>query len=119
MRVVKGQWEDPDAPDRDPRDGFYEVVDRLAGRVRRVAVATHDVPLAERCLDRLAKAGTPADYELLHGLPSRRALRLAQRKRVQVRVYVPYGASWLPYSADWARRNPQVVLWLLRDFLGG
>jgi len=119
VRVVKGQWEDPDAPGRDAREGFLAVVSRLAGRARHVAVATHDVPLAERCVRALQDAGTPVELELLHGLPMRRALGMARRRRVGVRVYVPYGESWLPYSLDYVERHPDVVLRLVRDLLGG
>lgn len=119
VRVVKGQWEDPDAPGRDARQGFLAVVERLAGRARLVAVATHDVPLAERCVAVLRDAGTPVEIELLHGLPMRRALGLARRRRVPARVYVPYGESWLPYSLDYAERHPEIVLRLARDLLGG
>lgn len=119
VRIVKGQWEDPDAPGRDAREGFVEVVSRLAGRSRRVAVATHDVPLAERCVRVLQEAGTPVEIELLHGLPMRKALGLARRRRVALRVYVPYGESWLPYSLDYVERHPDVVLRLARDLLGG
>jgi proline dehydrogenase len=46
VRVVKGQWPAPQAPEQDPRAGFLAVVERLAGRARRVAVATHDDGLA-------------------------------------------------------------------------
>ena len=118
-RVVKGQWADPDAPDRDGREGCLEVVRRLAGKARLVAIATHDVPLAERCVRVLQETSTPVELELLHGLPMRGALSMARRCRVPVRVYVPYGESWLPYSLDYVERHPEVMLWLVRDLLGG
>ena len=119
VRVVKGQWVDPEAPERDAREGYLEVVRRLAGKARLVAIATHDVPLAERCVRVLADAGTPFELEMLHGLPMRKALSLARRRRVPVRIYVPYGESWLPYSLDYVERHPEVMLWLVRDLLGG
>jgi len=119
VRVVKGQWPDPEVPALDPAEGFYRVVDTLAGRAKRVAVATHDVALAERCLHRLQQAGTPADYELLHGLPMRQALKMARRRRVRVRIYVPYGASFLPYSLDYVQKHPAVIFWLAKDALSG
>ena len=119
VRVVKGQWVDPEAPDRDAREGYLEVVRGLAGKARLVAIATHDVPLAERCVRVLQDAGTPHELELLHGLPMRKALSLAKRRRVPTRIYVPYGESWLPYSLDYVERHPEVMLWLLRDLLGG
>jgi proline dehydrogenase len=119
VRVVKGQWEDPDDPERDPADGFLEVVARLAGRARHVAVATHHSALAARCFDVLARRGTSAELELLHGLPMRRALAMARRRGIPARVYVPYGTSFLPYSLDYVERNPRVVFWIVRDFVGG
>jgi proline dehydrogenase len=46
VRVVKGQWPDPQQPDIDLRDGFLAVIDALAGRAASVGIATHDLPLA-------------------------------------------------------------------------
>lgn len=115
VRVVKGQF--PSRDEMDPRAGFLEVVDRLAGRARFVAVATHDAPLAEIALDHLISAGTPCEAELLYGLPSRRALRVARAKRVTPRLYVPYGQAWLPYRLSHARHNPGLLWWVTRDLV--
>jgi proline dehydrogenase len=114
VRVVKGQWADPGHP-IDPRQGFMQLIDRLAGRAAHVAVATHDAELAERALVRLSAAGTPAELELIHGLPMRAASDVARRLHVPVRVYIPYGHAWLPYAASGARRNPKVLWWLMED----
>ena len=73
VRVVKGQWYDSADPTLDPRAGFLGIVDELAGRVPRVAIATHDVALARLAIERLRAAGTACDWELLYGLPGRRA----------------------------------------------
>src|SRR5262245_54202097 len=42
VRVIKGQWPDPEVPRLDPREGYLAVIDRLAGRSALVEVATHD-----------------------------------------------------------------------------
>lgn len=118
VRVVKGQWGDPGAPERDARAGFLEVVEALAGRARKVLVATHDAALLERALARLGAAGTPTAVEVLHGLPRRRAVKVARRLRVPLRVYVPYGSSWLPYSLEQVRRRPALLVWALADRVG-
>ena len=118
VRVVKGQWGDPNDPRRDMRAGFLEVVDRLAGGTAPVAVATHDVPLAAAVLQRLAAAGTSHSLELLFGLPRRAALELARARGVAVRVYVPYGAAYLPYALGRLRQNPRIAWWLLKDLVG-
>jgi proline dehydrogenase len=115
VRVVKGQWADPEYPDIDLRKGFLAVIDRLAGRARHVAVATHDAPLAREALRRLTAAGTPCELELLFGLPMRAARREARNLGVSTRVYVPYGHSWVPYALSWVKQNPQVLWWVLTD----
>jgi proline dehydrogenase len=115
VRVVKGQWADPEHPNIDPREGFLAVVDRLAGRARHVLVATHDAPLARMAMRRLIDAGTPCELELLFGLPMRAAMRAARDLGVRSRVYVPYGHSWVPYALSWVRQNPRVLWWVLTD----
>jgi proline dehydrogenase len=118
VRVVKGQWEDPQYS-IDPRRAFMNLIDRLAGRAAHVAVATHDPELARQALDRLSASGTPAELELLFGLPMRAARNVAQRLTVPVRVYIPYGHAWLPYAIANARNHPRVLLWLLEDAVRG
>ena len=119
VRVVKGQWPDPQHREMNPREGYLNVIDRLAGRARFVAVATHDPELGRNALERLRRAGTPCSLELLYGLPVKPALKVARELGVPVRVYVPFGHGWLPYSLTHARRNPRVFWWLLRDLIGG
>ena len=119
VRVVKGQWADPDEPDRDPRKGFLAVIDRLVGGASHVAVATHDQHLARVALRRLRAAGTACELEMLFGLPARRVLQIADEEGVPVRLYVPYGASFLPYRLSHARKIPRVGWWFLRDLLFG
>lgn len=117
VRVVKGQWADPLQPDLDLRTGFLNVIDRLAGHARCVAVATHDPALAREALLRLQAAGTPCELELLYGLPQKAVLRAVKDLRVPVRVYVPYGEAWLPYRLSQVRKNPRILWWVLRDAL--
>jgi proline dehydrogenase len=115
VRVVKGQWPDPDGPAADPRDGFLRIVDALAGRARKVAVASHDPLLAAAAIGKLQQAGTKCELELLFGLPSRAVLQVAQRLGVKVRYYLPYGYAWLPYALNQAKRNPRILWWVVRD----
>jgi proline dehydrogenase len=119
VRVVKGQWADPEEPGRDMRDGFLEIVNRLAGRAQKVAVATHDEPLARSALLRLRSAGTPCELELLYGLPIAAGLRLSRELQIPVRMYIPFGSAWLPYALSQVKANPRVCWWILRDFATG
>ncbi|MBI1764945.1 MAG: proline dehydrogenase [Acidobacteria bacterium] len=117
VRVVKGQWADPQQPELDPRAGFMAVIERLAGRAQHVAVATHDPFLACEAVQLLRASGTPCEIELLYGLPRKALLKVARALNVPVRLYVPYGEAWLPYRLSQVRRNPRVLWWVMRDAL--
>jgi proline dehydrogenase len=117
VRVVKGRWSDPQAPPADAGAGFMALVERLAGRARRVAVATHDEPLARQALQRLRADGTPCELELLFGLPAVAPAKTGDELSVPVRVYVPYGHGTLPYRIPDAWRDTRVLGWLAQDLL--
>jgi len=117
IRLVKGEWADPNWRGQDVEASYFALVARLAGRAAPVAVATHDPGLAERALNMLLAAGTPCELEQLRGLPSRRTTAVARRLGVPVRVYVPFGPGWWPYALDKALGRPYLLKWMIRDWL--
>jgi len=117
VRVVKGQWTDPTAAERDPSAGFLAVIDRLAGRAAKVGIATHDVALAERAVAKLRARNTPFELELLYGLPLAESVRWAKDHDVPVRVYVPFGKGFLPSAVGVLRRNPRLGWLVMKDLL--
>ncbi len=119
VRVVTGEFPDRSEAELDPRTGFLAVVDRLAGRARFVAVATHDAALARVALGRLQAARTPCELELLFGLPLGRPVQVAREAGVGARLYVPYGHAWLPYCLSKVHQNPGLIWWVARDLLVG
>jgi proline dehydrogenase len=117
VRVVKGQWADPSHPVVDPSIGYLSVIDRLAGRAPVVGVATHDVDLARTALRRLRDAGTACELEVLFGLPMRAVSMVARDLGAPVRIYLPFGAAWMPYALGQLRRNPGIAWWIVKDAL--
>lgn len=117
IRLVKGEWADPDWRGQDVEASYLALAGRLAGRAAPVAVATHDPGLAERALTLLLAAGTPCELEQLRGLPARRTMAVARRLGVTVRVYVPFGPGWWPYALDKALARPYFLSWMIRDRL--
>lgn len=115
IRIVKGQFPAPRGEDLDPTAGCLALVERLAGRGRRVSLGTHDPELARAGLRRLLAAGTPCELEVLLGVPARAAVAEARAARAPVRVYVPFGAPDVPYDPAQARRDPRIALRLARD----
>lgn len=118
LRVVKGEWADPDADEGDPGERYLAVIGGLAGREAPVGVATHDPVLAERALGILLASGTPCELEQLRGLPRRRTMAVARKLGVPVRVYVPFGPGWWAYAADKALARPYLARWFWEDLVG-
>jgi proline dehydrogenase len=117
VRVVKGEWPEPDEAPCDLRKGYLEVVDRLAGRARHVAVATHDLVLGQAAIHRLRAAGTPCEIEVLLGMPADPLLTWAKSNAVKTRVYVPYGRGFIPNAVGLLRHNPRLALTIARALL--
>lgn len=118
LRLVKGEWADPDWPDCDMDHAYRALVETLAGRTAPVSVATHKPELADHALRTLRAAGTPCELEQLRGLPMRRTMAIARAQGVPVRVYIPFGEGWWPYALDKALARPYLPLWMLRDLIG-
>ncbi|MGZ8287482.1 MAG: proline dehydrogenase family protein [Allosphingosinicella sp.] len=117
IRLVKGEWADPNWRGQHVESSYLALAARLAGRAAPVAVATHDPGLAERALTILLAAGTPCELEQLRGLPARRTMAVARRLGVPVRVYVPFGPGWWPYALDQALARPYLLSWMITDRL--
>ncbi|MFM5924487.1 MAG: proline dehydrogenase [Novosphingobium sp.] len=118
IRLVKGEWADPNGDTRDQAKAFLELARILAGRAAPVAVATHDPLLAANALEILRQSGTPVELEQLRGLPHRRPSAAARASDVPVRLYVPFGPGWWPYAIDKALARPYLPRWWLEDRLG-
>jgi proline dehydrogenase len=117
IRLVKGEWADPEWRGQDVEASYLALAARLAGRTAPVAVATHDPGLAERALRLLLAAGTPCELEQLRGLPARRTMAVARRLGVPIRVYVPFGPGWWAYALDKALARPYLLKWMIVDRL--
>jgi proline dehydrogenase len=84
------------------------------------AVATHDEYLVCAALDLVDRHGLGTDrYEMqmLLGVDDElRRILIGQGHRM--RVYVPYGADWYPYSMRRLRENPEIAKHVMRATVG-
>ena len=119
VRVIKGEWADVKERERKPFEGFLEIVDRLAGSVPEVGVATHNPAVARKAVRRLRAAGTPCEIEVVRGYPIHRILPVALEEDVPVRVYVPFGHLASPYTLGQVVRRPRIAAWVVRDIFRG
>jgi len=103
------------------RHNYVQALDKLMSRDVYVGIATHDEFLACAASALVDKHGLkPHQYEfqMLLGVDEElRRILIAAGHRL--RVYVPYGADWYPYSIRRLRENPEVARHVLRAMMSG
>ena len=119
VRVVKGQWPDPDNPRADMRAGFLNVIERLAGRARHVAVATHDMTLAAEAIECLRASGTSCELEQIFGMNPPESPRWANTNGIGLRIYIPFGRGFIPNAMRTLKRNPRMAWIIAKRFVAG
>lgn len=115
VRLCKGIYLEPRTiafQDRDTiRNAFVHALGALLDRGSYVGIATHDEWLVEQALAIVTRLGLRRDqYELqmLLGVdPELRRIITAAGHRL--RIYVPFGRHWYPYSVRRLRENPTIV----------
>jgi proline dehydrogenase len=125
VRMVKGIYLEPaHLAHVDPvpiREAFFECSRALLEQGAKLSFATHDELLGERLIELARARGLPpTDYEFQVLLGVREPLWRKWRSAGQfVRVYVPYGPQWRPYSLRRLKKNPEILGHVLRaTFLG-
>jgi len=123
VRLCKGIYIEPRAiaykAHETVRLNFLAALEKLITRGAYVAIATHDDHLVCGALALLDRHRVPREryeFQMLLGVePELRRTLLAAGHRL--RVYVPYGRDWYPYSTRRLRENPQIAKHVLRAFL--
>ncbi len=123
VRVCKGIYVEPRRiayGDREViRSNFIWLLEELMGAGAYVGIATHDEQVvwsAFRTIDRLGLDPSRYEFQMLLGVaaPLRRIIRDAGHR---LRVSVPYGPSWYPYSLRRLRKNPAIAGHVVRALL--
>jgi proline dehydrogenase len=124
VRLCKGIYIEPRAVawkgHETVRANFVAALEKLVERGVYVGVATHDEYLVCRAaalFDRLGVDRQRYEFQMLLGVDTElRRILIAAGHRL--RVYVPYGRDWYPYSLRRLRENPEVAGHVLRATLG-
>jgi proline dehydrogenase len=102
------------------RANFISNMEKLMSGGAYVGVATHDPYLVwagMSAVDRLGLDRDQYEFQMLLGVdPQLRRIILDGGHRL--RVYVPYGRDWYPYSIRRLRENPTVARHVMRAMLG-
>jgi proline dehydrogenase len=99
---------------------FVCSLDKMFEKGAYVGIATHDEKLIFESLQLIRKYGLQRDdYEFQMLLGVDQELRdLLVKDGHRLRVYVPFGKSWLPYSKRRLKENPSIAQHALRQMLG-
>lgn len=102
------------------RLNFLVCLEKMIERGVYCAIATHDEYLVCGAVGLLEKHRVPTDryeFQMLLGVDEQlRQILLDEGHRL--RVYVPYGPDWYPYSIRRLRENPEVAGHVARAFFG-
>lgn len=102
------------------RANFTATLEKLLCNNVYVGIATHDEHLvceAEILIDRLGLTPDRYEFQMLLGVDEELRSILLERGH-KLRVYVPYGRDWYPYSIRRLRENPEVAKHVIRATLG-
>ena len=101
------------------RETFLKQAFRLLKKGNLPAIATHDETLIEKIRGFIEKEKIPRDsfyFELLYGV--RRDIQQSLlRKGYQVRIYVPYGNAWLPYTLRRLGERKENVIFIVKNLI--
>ena len=103
------------------RHNYVQALDKLFSRGTYVGIATHDEFLAAAAAALIDRHGLKPDqyeFQMLLGVDEElRRILIAAGHRL--RVYVPYGHDWYPYSIRRLRENPEVAGHVLKAMMSG
>ena len=123
VRLCKGIYIEPRAVAwkgyETVRLNFLEALEKLFAAGVYVGIATHDEHLACGAVALIDRLGVPREryeFQMLLGVDLElRRILIAEGHRL--RVYVPYGRDWYPYSTRRLRENPEVATHILKGML--
>ncbi|MEE8206344.1 MAG: proline dehydrogenase family protein [Nitrospinaceae bacterium] len=122
-RLCKGAYKEPEAiayqSMDEIRENFLKQAFRLLKEGNLPAIATHDEVLIEKIIKFIEREKISTDsfyFELLYGV--RRDIQKALLdKGYQVRLYVPYGKAWLPYTLRRLAERKENIIFVLKNIV--
>lgn len=124
IRLVKGAYKEPPGvafQDKKETDAAYSaIMKRLIASDTHPAIATHDERLINEAKSFAREKGVQKgafDFEMLMGIKEKAARRLAA-EGYTVRIYVPYGRDWLPYTLRRLRERKENIWFVVRNLFG-
>jgi proline dehydrogenase len=124
IRLCKGIYVEPEKVAykgyQEVRDNFVASLELMIERGIYPAIATHDSWLVDRACEVIEKHGLEREqyeFQMLYGVQPRLRRKIIDDGH-RMRVYVPFGRDWHPYSIRRLRENPAVAGHVIKAFFG-
>jgi proline dehydrogenase len=121
IRLVKGAYKEPSGVafqgKKEVDENFEAIMKELLLSGTRPAIATHDERLINEAKRFASEKNLPKgsfDFEMLLGI-ERRLQRELAADGYRVRVYIPYGRNWLPYTVRRLRERKENVWFVVKN----
>lgn len=102
------------------RDNYIKILELMLKNGNYVGIATHDEYLINKAKELIAKLNVPKDkfeFQMLLGVRADLRNKI-NREGYKIRIYVPYGIDWYPYSIRRLKENPQVAGHIFKAIFG-
>jgi proline dehydrogenase len=123
VRLCKGAYNEPaEVAFQDKKDvdaNFVRMMEVLMARGQYAALATHDLTLiaaAKRFAQARGIAADRFEFQMLYGI-ARDVQEQLVREGFNMRVYVPFGTHWYPYTMRRFAERPANVWFVTRNVL--
>lgn len=121
VRLVKGAYKEPPEiafPRKsDVDESFEALMKELLLKGIRPAIATHDERLINEAIRFSKEKGVPKEsfeFQMLLGIKRSLQRRLSS-EGYRMRVYIPYGPDWLPYTMRRLKERKENVFFVLKN----
>ncbi len=120
-RLCKGIYIEPEEiahKDRQQvRDNFVKVLHKMLEDGNYVGIATHDdylVDEAYKLIEELKLAKDKYEFQMLYGVKEKLRDKINADGH-RIRVYVPFGEQWYPYSIRRLQENPNMAWYITKS----
>ncbi|MGB9731372.1 MULTISPECIES: proline dehydrogenase family protein [Calditerrivibrio] len=99
---------------------FIYILEKMFQKGAYVGIATHDEKLifeATRLIEKYGLTRDKYEFQMLLGVDEE-LRRIIVNSGHRLRVYVPFGKDWLPYSRRRLKENPNIARHALRQLFG-
>jgi len=120
-RLCKGIYIEPEGiafkGRQEIRDNYLKLLEKMLNDGNYVGIATHDKYLIDKAYYFIKEKGIDKgnfEFQMLYGVTERMRDKI-NRDGYTIRIYVPFGEHWYPYSIRRLQENPNIAWYITKS----